>query len=88
MEFDVIKADDELKAMYHAKQISFTDYHHQHKMLWRTYGNFEMEPDHVVNRKTFETIGSNGKSYANRFDTLERRSCDDSRKAPRRQAFL
>ena len=88
MEFDATNADTELQRMYHAKQIGFTEYHLQHKMLWRTFGNFEMEPNHVVNRKTFEAIGGAGKSYAHGLNSLERRSCDDARKGPRRQAFL
>lgn len=87
MEFDPIKADTELQRMYHAKQIGFTEYHIQHKMLWRTYGNFEMEPNHVVNRKTFEAIG-NGQSYVDGLNSLERRASHDARKEPRRKAFL
>jgi hypothetical protein len=87
MEFNVTNSDMELQRMYHANQISFTDYLIQHKMLWRTYGNFEMEPDHVVNRKTFETNG-NGQSYADSLNSLERRQSDDARKTPRRQSFM
>ncbi len=85
-EYNPEHSSKELERMFHARLISFNEYHMQHKMIWYTYATFEMEPDHVVNCKTFTPLGDG--SYANRLNSLERRQSNDARKEIRRSAFL
>lgn len=87
MNYDPEPASKELERMYHARLIGFNEYHMQHKMIWYTYSNFEMEPNHVVNTKRFNLDDAFTKN-ANHLNSLERRESYDARQTQRRSAFL